>query len=319
LIVFARFALAYADRPVRTIGAADVSAWLKGGRNRGTVDALRAMFNDARKPQAGMLIDANPFAALGLKKSSGRKDLQPPDAAAIARMIALADELTPPSFAAYLFTACWSAARPGELDALKWSDVDEDAETIRIERQWNAKLGKITPPKHGSRRTIALTDRVRDRLATLPRESEWVFTTLRGSHYTPSARNFHRNRVRCATGLGMTSMYLATRHFYGWYALNVLGLPPHVIALQLGHTDGGRLSPSCTATRTRRSLERAPVTPSTCPRPCLSFGRRRWRAAIQDFGRFGSGGDGRASRVGVIRLAVPHRASRALKVGRPPG
>ena len=37
------------------------------------------------------------------------------------------------------------------------------------------------------------------------------------------------------------SLYLATRHFYGWYALNVLGFPPHVIALHLGHDDGGEL------------------------------------------------------------------------------
>lgn len=37
------------------------------------------------------------------------------------------------------------------------------------------------------------------------------------------------------------SLYLATRHFFGWYALNVLDLPPHVIALQLGHEDGGGL------------------------------------------------------------------------------
>jgi hypothetical protein len=34
---------------------------------------------------------------------------------------------------------------------------------------------------------------------------------------------------------------LATRHWFGWYALNVLDLPPHQIALQLGHQDGGRL------------------------------------------------------------------------------
>jgi integrase len=86
-----------------------------------------------------------------------------------------------------------------------------------------------------------LTDGVRDRLLTLPRESEWVFTTVRGTHYTPSARCFHWNRVRCAVGLGNTSLYLATRHFFGWYALNVLTLPPHVIARNLGHTDGGRL------------------------------------------------------------------------------
>ena len=41
--------------------------------------------------------------------------------------------------------------------------------------------------------------------------------------------------------MGNTSLYLATRHFYGWYALNVLGFPPHVIALHLGHDDGGEL------------------------------------------------------------------------------
>ena len=156
-------------------------------------------------------------------------------------MIAAADELTPPSFAAYLLTACWSAARPGELDALRWTDLDFMAETIQIERQWNVKVGKLTAPKHGSRRLIAMTPPVRERLLILPRESEWVFTTLRGNHYTPSTRNHHWNRVRASCGIGNTSLYLATRHFYGWYALNVLELPPHVIALHLGHTDGGRL------------------------------------------------------------------------------
>lgn len=235
------FALAYGDRPMRAIGASVVAEWLKGGRNTGTVPALRDMFNDARRPQAGMLIDVNPFASLGLKQSKGRREVQPPSQAVVARMLAVADDLTPPSYAAWLYTACWSAARPGELDALKWSDLDLGGETIRLERQWNAKLGKLTEPKHGSSRTIALTDGVRDRLATLPRESQWVFTTLRGNHYTSSTRNFHWNRVRCATGIGNTSLYLATRHFYGWYALNVLDLPPHVIALHLGHTDGGRL------------------------------------------------------------------------------
>ena len=36
-------------------------------------------------------------------------------------------------------------------------------------------------------------------------------------------------------------MYLCTRHYFGWYALNVLELPPHIIALHLGHDDGGAL------------------------------------------------------------------------------
>lgn len=231
----------YGDRPIATVDAQVVAEWLKGGANIGTCDALRAMFNDARRPQAGMLVDRNPFAALGLRRSKGRKDVQPPDQATVAAMIAAADELTPPSFAAYLLTACWSAARPGELDALRWSDLDFQAEEVRIERQWNVKVRKITPPKHGSRRTVAMTAPVRQRLLDLPRESEWVFTSLRGTHYTPSSRNHHWNRVRASVGLGNTSLYLATRHYFGWYALNVLELPAHVIALQLGHIDGGQL------------------------------------------------------------------------------
>jgi hypothetical protein len=86
-----------------------------------------------------------------------------------------------------------------------------------------------------------MTEPVRDRLSVLPRDGRWVFTTLRGTHYTPSSRCFHWNRVRSAAGIGNTPLYLATRHFFGWFALNVLELPPHVIALQLGHEDGGRL------------------------------------------------------------------------------
>ena len=235
------FAETYADRPLRAIDSLVVADWLKGGANRGTVPALRAMFNDARRPQAGMLVGHNPFASLGLRQTRGRKDVQPPDQATVARMIAAAEGLTPPSFAAYLLTACWSAARPGELDGLRWEDLDFQAETISVQRQWNVKLGKITEPKHGSRRTIAMTEPVRECLLTLPRESEWIFTTLRGTHYTPSSRTFHWNRVRASVGMGNVSLYLATRHFYGWYALNVVELPPHVIALHLGHDDGGQL------------------------------------------------------------------------------
>jgi hypothetical protein len=106
------FATEYADRPLRSIDSLVVAEWLKGGKNRGTVDALRAMFNDARRPQAGMLLDVNPFGGLGLKRTKGRKHVQPPDPSAIARLIAAADELTPPSFAAYLVAAIWSAGAP---------------------------------------------------------------------------------------------------------------------------------------------------------------------------------------------------------------
>jgi integrase len=80
-------------------------------------------------------------------------------------------------------------------------------------------------------------------IETCPRDRDapWVFLTLRGHHYTPSTRSHHWNRVRCGAQLGDVRLYDATRHYFAWYGLNVLGLPPHVLAAQLGHRDGGKL------------------------------------------------------------------------------
>ena len=47
--------------------------------------------------------------------------------------------------------------------------------------------------------------------------------------------------MRCSIGLGNRTLYESTRHYFAWYALNVLELPDHVVAQQLGHTDGGTL------------------------------------------------------------------------------
>jgi hypothetical protein len=129
------------------------------------------------------LTNRNPFATLGLHASRGRRDTQPPTQGEIASFVALADDLTPPSFAAYLDVAVYEGMRPGELDALRWTKIDFQAGTVLIDEQWNALERAFTLPKHGFIRTIALTDPARERLLRLPRESEFVFTTLRGSHY----------------------------------------------------------------------------------------------------------------------------------------
>jgi integrase len=148
-------------------------------------------------------------------------------------------------FAAWLEVACFTAARPGELDALRKTAIDYAAGEIAIVEQWNAKTRTFTLPKYGPY-TLALVDHARETLRGLKRDelaaaSPFVFTTLRGTHYTPSSRTHHWNRVRAAAGLGHTTLYLATRHYFGWYATNVLELPPDVVAQQLGHKDGGKL------------------------------------------------------------------------------
>ena len=108
-------------------------------------------------------------------------------------MILIAREITPPSFAAYLEFGCLSAARPGELDALRWPWVRFEDDEIDIREQWSAKVRKFTAPKYGPY-TIALVARARELLLNMPRaevDSQFVFLTNRGHHYTPSSRTHH--------------------------------------------------------------------------------------------------------------------------------
>jgi integrase len=269
----AKFANTYGERPMRSIDDTVIVDWLRGGENVGTVPALRAMFNDAMTAQAGRLVTLNPFARLGLKQGRGRRDVQPPTQVDAARMIELADELTPPTFAAYLHFAIHEGTRPGEGDALRWDRIDFQAGTVRVDEQWNVKSREFTPPKHHVVRTIAMTDPARDRLLSLPRESQFVFTTLRGHHYTPSTRSHHWNRVRAAAGLGNVDLYTCTRHYFAWYAWNILGLSPEDIADHFGHQDGGELvrklyghfDSGLSRARVREAFAAAPAAPAVLP------------------------------------------------------
>jgi integrase len=234
------FARRYGDLPFAAVDDHVVGEWLAGGRRTSTVSALRAMWNDAMSPRAGRVASHNPWAALGLRKP--RRSAWRLDERARQLLDEQARLLTPPSFAAYLRFGCLTALRPSELDALRLDDIDFDAGEIRVRRQWSTKVSAYTEPKKGPY-TAALVDEARAVIANCPREHDapWAFLTIRGTHYTPSSRSHHWNRVRSAAHLGEVRLYDATRHYFAWYGLNVLGLPPHVIAEQLGHRDGGKL------------------------------------------------------------------------------
>jgi len=233
----------YGDRPLRTIDRQIATDWTADLTKLWTVAAIRTMFNDAQR--AGKMTDP-PFNKLGLAKPS-RRGKALPSRQAIDHMHQLASELTPPSFAAYLFTLGWQGIRPGEGDALPWDNVDFDdgpTGTILIDRQWSVSGRRFKPPKHGSVRKLPMVPIVAERLAELPRESEFVFTTLnrraqRRLHYTPSTRNHHWNRVRAGAGLGNIELYLATRHYFVTYAIEQLGLSVDDIGWYCGHRSAG--------------------------------------------------------------------------------
>jgi integrase len=230
----------YGARPIAGIDDAVVAEWLAGGERNGTVPALRAMFNDAASAKAGRLVRSNPFARLGISRGPGRRHEQPPSEEQVWRIIRSARELATPSFAAWLQVAAFTGLRPGELDALRRANVDLDRSRIRVVEQFSAATRTFTLPKNGQTREVPLTDPAREAFVSLPVEGAFCFAPIRGEHWTASARAYHWKAVRAAAGWE-GSLYLATRHFAGWYMVNVLDLPSEDVAIALGHTDGGEL------------------------------------------------------------------------------
>jgi len=230
----------YGTRRIDAINDEVVAEWLAGGARNGTVPALRAMFNDAASAKAGRVLQHNPFARLGIPKGPGRRHEQPPSEEQVWKLIRCAHELTTPSFAAWLQVAAFTGLRPGELDALRRANIDLARARIRVVEQFNAKTRTFTAPKNGLTREAPLTELAREAIVALPAEGEFCFAPIRGTHWSSSSRAYHWKAVRGAAGWG-GSLYLATRHFAGWYMVNVLDLPSEDVAIALGHTDGGEL------------------------------------------------------------------------------
>lgn len=233
------FVKQHRDLPLAEVSDLTVARWISGGKNLSTVPALRAMFGDAASAKAGRLIDRNPFAELGISPGT-RRDQDPPSIQTVHNLIAAARAHAGPSFAAWLQVACFTGMRPGELDALTWQSVSFDGSRIFVREQYNAKTRTFTLPKNGKTRYAPLTEPARDALLALPREPGFCFTSLRGAHWTASSRAYHWKAVKAAVGY-TGSLYLATRHFAGWWMWNALEMTDADVAIALGHEDGGML------------------------------------------------------------------------------
>lgn len=229
----------YAKR-IGKVGAPDrviARAW--ANEHSAAVAAVRAMFNDALNDG---LIRANPFAKLGLKQSRGRKDIVPPSVEQVAALAEAAHATHGeygPTFAAQILVAAYTGVRPGELWELRWADVDlQRLEVTVARRTWK---GDIDAPKNGRTRKIILPPPARDALLAAPRHvsDDLLFLSKRGKPMTKGTHVYYWHPVRSAIGRPDMDFY-ELRHFCATYLLE-LGLSPADVALQLGHTDGGRL------------------------------------------------------------------------------
>lgn len=233
-----RFAVEHGDLNIGMVTDDHVTTWLAMG-NASTVPALRAMFNAAASPAAGRLVSSNPFANLGLGRSKGNAQKNPPAESVVWAIIEAARKLSGPYFAAWVQVGAFTGCRPGELDAFKWANIDWDRDRIWVDEQFNVKTSSFTLPKNGLKRWAPLTPQAREALEQLPQMGKFCFVNSKGEHWRHHSRLHHWDRIREQLELADVSLYLATRHFFGAYAVNVLRLESEDVAFLMGHEDGG--------------------------------------------------------------------------------
>ncbi|GAO22717.1 phage integrase family protein [Alicycliphilus sp. B1] len=136
-----------------------------------------------------------------------------------------------PTISAYLQTLLLTGARPGEVLALRWEDINT---------QWR---GLTIRDKVEGERVIPLTPYVWHLLAALPRRSEWVFSSARhepSKAAKPIAKPHHAHATACKVagieGLTFHGLRRSFKSLTEW-----LEIPAGVVAQIQGH------KPSATA------------------------------------------------------------------------
>ena len=130
-----------------------------------------------------------------------------------------------PVIAAYLQTLLLTGARPGEVLALRWNEINT---------KWR---GLTIRDKVEGERVIPLTPYVSHLLHALPRRNEWVFSSLTaadGVLNTP--RNQHNEACRVAgiDGLTLHGLRRSFKSLTEW-----LEIPAGVVAQLMGHKPSG--------------------------------------------------------------------------------
>lgn len=155
----------FADVPLGSIQRSHVEAWVKAmdtaGLAPGTIrtrlnnvrSVLRAAVRDrliSRDPSDGVVPPRQRRAEAAMKI---------PTPAQVGKLLEHADE----AFRVYLSLAAFAGLRLGEISALQVGDIGFLERQLKVQRQvQRAGAGqvKITPPKYGSERTVALPDDV---------------------------------------------------------------------------------------------------------------------------------------------------------------
>jgi integrase len=243
---------------------------------------VRAAFNDAIKARQ---IEENPFGAVEVKKSRGRRDITVLTDSEVHQLMATAarvhGEFGEAVFAPMIAVAAGTGCRPGENFALAREDIDLEQQSVHIWQQWNGRLRKYTTLK-GTRldRRVEMLPVAVDALrrAELPasgviwrtvrdvpfkaRELTYYWPAVRDSFVSTLPDSHHLQRRLREEIPGGRLDFHELRHYFGT-ALARAGCSELEIMDQMGHEDSQtariyiHLTNSDVRTSVREKLRRA--------------------------------------------------------------
>ena len=210
-------------------------------RPTNTARVAHTMFGDAARDG---LILSNPFTDLRLETPKGRKDL---DALTEPEIRELADAAVPAlrghgtEFRALTLFLGYVGCRPGEACCIRHADVDVERAECTIRFSLDGEGGEKRS-KNGKPRVVTIPPPAPTALANVPArlDSPSLFHSARGHRLTKGSLSYAFRVVRQRWGKRDKLELYELRHACATLLME-RGLPPHVVANQLGHTDGGAL------------------------------------------------------------------------------
>jgi integrase len=118
--------------------------------------------------------------------------------------------------------------RIGELQALRWRDVDLDARRVHVRRSWSEHAGEFGPPKSGRARELPLAPDAAAALGLPGDPDELLFASANGRPLNPTclARGLRRAATRAKLGKHVHPHML--RHSFASHCV-AAGIPTRVV------------------------------------------------------------------------------------------
>jgi integrase len=172
---------------------------LSGSRIRNILMPLRIIYRHAMRDN---LVDRNPCEYLDLPPVRGKR----PEVVNAEQAAALIERL-PVAERAIWGTAFYAGLRCGELQALRWEDIDLDHDEIHVTRSMDAKEGVIDVKSDAGERIVPIPWRLRTLLLAHKVACKWADGLAFGrspmTPFSPSTIHMHARKAWGADRIGL--------------------------------------------------------------------------------------------------------------------